>query len=72
MPDKWVSMFNCEKDESGNIIGGEIFAHSKERKEVFQKNIEAEMRTNFVDYTRKVTPFLGFCKWTITDVKTGN
>lgn len=34
---EWVFIINCESDEDGNLLSGEVVAHSKSREEVFTK-----------------------------------
>lgn len=70
-PDEWVSLHNCEKDPTGLLVKAEVFAHSKNRKDVFELSTKAGMFTNLIDFTGIPSTFLGFCRWEFTNVKTG-
>jgi hypothetical protein len=34
---EWVFIINCESDEDGNLLNGEVVSHSKSREEVFME-----------------------------------
>lgn len=70
-PNEWVSLSNCERDNTGLLIKAEVFTHSKERKEVFAISAKANMITNLIDYTGVPANFLGFSRLDFIDVQAG-
>ena len=52
---QWVFMINCECNQRGSVIGGEVVLHSENRNNVVRKMVEADNGTGqtFIGYVGK-------------------
>ena len=53
---QWVFMINCDENQNGSIIGGEVVLHSENRANVVRNMKAADNRTSltFVGYVGKI------------------
>jgi hypothetical protein len=53
---EWVLVEDPEVDESGQVIGGKVLWHSKDRDEVYRKDGELRPKSAAYLYTGKMLP----------------
>ena len=53
---QWVLIINCEQNQRGSLLGGEVVLHSENRNNVFEKMREADNGSGptFIGYIGKV------------------
>lgn len=53
---QWVFMINCEENQNGSIIGGEVVLHSESRSNVIRnmKAADNKVSLTFVGYVGKI------------------
>ena len=53
---QWVFMINCQENQNGSIIGGEVVLHSESRSNVVRNMKAADNRTSltFIGYVGRI------------------
>lgn len=51
---EWILLADPEVDANGQVIGGKVVAHSKDRDEVYRKDIELRLKRSATLYTGKI------------------
>ena len=59
---RWVYMVNCEKNERGSVIGGEVVLHSESRAGIFQrmKQVNKGNSQTFIGYVGELPKGVAF------------
>ena len=59
---QWVFMINCDENQNGSVIGGEVVLHSENRNNVIRKMVEADNGTSltFIGYVGKIPEGVAF------------
>ncbi|MFZ4508089.1 MAG: hypothetical protein ACOYON_10390 [Fimbriimonas sp.] len=52
---EWILLADPEVDEFGRVLGGKVVAHSKDRDEVYRKDIELKLKSSATFYTGKIS-----------------
>ena len=53
---QWVFMINCDENERGSVVGGEVVLHSESRAKVYRNMKAADNRTSltFIGYVGEI------------------
>ena len=53
---QWVFMINCDENERGTLLGGEVVLHSESRANVVRNMVDADNETSitFIGYIGKI------------------
>ena len=59
---QWVFMINCECNQRGSVIGGEVILHSENRDNVVRQMVEADNGASqtFIGYVGKIPEGVAF------------
>ncbi len=68
-PDQWVSLVEVDNNEDGTVRCGVVVAHGRDVGEVTTKLKKEHLFADRLEYTGTIKNFLGFGKWTISDVQ---
>jgi len=59
---QWVFMVNCNQNERGSLMGGEVVLHSENRANVVRRMVEADngISLTFIGYVGKIPEGIAF------------
>lgn len=62
---EWIFMVNCEQDSNGDIIGGEVVIHEKNRDSLFEKisQYDGDKGNSYVKYAGELPEGVNVILW---------